>query len=421
MVEKIIPEKGETAEKIKVVIVDDVAQTRTDIKRLLYFEEDMTVIGEAGNGKEAIALIEKVNPDVVLMDINMPVMDGIKATEVIAPAYPHVSVVIISIQGEQEYLKKAMVAGARDYMVKPLSSEEMSLTIRQAYQVGRRRKNRDKPESVIHPLAAKTPRPAVKHQTVSFFCSKGGIGKTVLASNLAVVLARKKLKVVLVDLDLEFGDLSVLLNLNEVRTISDLVQEEEEIDEERLDKYLIRHISGVYVLAAPFWPQEAEKIRAAHIEKVLTVLKSAFDCVIIDTPASFGEIPLLVLDQSDLILLPVRRDIAAIRSVKTSLNILQSLGYGEKMRAILNQADLDTGIEIAELERSLDIVITHLVSSDERKVVTSVNKGVPLCLEHSNSEISRDIFGLGEKIVRGFSYKQKSGLDKTLLNKIFSI
>ncbi len=69
--------------------------------------------GEAANGEEAIAKVAELLPDIVLMDVNMPVMDGITATEIISRTYPNVAVVIISIQGEQEYLKKAMVAGGR--------------------------------------------------------------------------------------------------------------------------------------------------------------------------------------------------------------------------------------------------------------------------------------------------------------------
>ena len=113
-----------------VLVVDDIANVREDIKRLLYFEEDILVVGEAGDGKEALQMAEDLKPDVVLMDVNMPGMDGISASEAISTKMPDTAIVIISIQGEPEYLRKAMAAGARDYLVKPFSSSDLSETIR---------------------------------------------------------------------------------------------------------------------------------------------------------------------------------------------------------------------------------------------------------------------------------------------------
>lgn len=405
-------------EKIRVIVVDDVEQTRTDIKRLLYFEEDLEVVGEAANGREALEVIKKTKPDVVLMDINMPVMDGIAATEAATVAYPSLAVIIISIQGEQEYLRKAMAAGAREYLVKPLSSEEMSGAIRQVYRLSRRRRGSKTPEEASG-TGESTPQPESRYKTISFFCGKGGIGKTTLASNLAVALSRKKKKVALLDLDLQFGDVSVLFNLNENRNISDMVQEEGEITQELLDNYLIRHISGVHILAAPLWPQEAEKIQLQHVDKILKMLQASFDYVIVDTPSSFQEIPLFALEQSDLILLPVRRDIATIKNVKVGLDILCSLELGDKIRVVLNQSNLDLGIEVADLEKALGYEISHSLVSDEKTVVSSVNKGIPFMMEHSQSEIGRDLDRLAEKIMRGFNYRTHN-TKKTALGRLFS-
>lgn len=404
-------------DKIKVLIVDDVPQTRTDIRRLLYFEDDMEVVGESENGKAAIEAVSETFPDVILMDINMPIMDGIRATEKITALHPQVSIIIISIQGEQEYLKKAMIAGARDYLVKPLSSEDMSTTIRQVYKMGKRRK--EKKETSYKSLEVQREKSETVHNTIAIFSGKGGVGKTVLASNLAVALAQKKLKVALLDLDLQFGDVAVMFNLNENATINDLVQEESKVNEELLDRFLIRHISGVHILPAPHWPQEEENIKAEFVDNLIKTLQKSFDCILIDTPTYFNEVSLLVLEKADLILSPVRREICAIKSVKITKSILDALNYGDKTKVVLNQANLDLGIEIKNLERNLDLGITHLITNDERTVLTSINKGVPFIIGNSNSEISKDIKRLSEKVIRGFSYKKN--LDKkSIVGKLFS-
>ncbi len=403
-------------EKIKILVVDDIEQTRVDIKRLLYFEEDMEIVGEAADGQEALEMVKEYVPNVILMDINMPVMDGIASTEAITMQYPWASVIIISIQGEQEYLKKAMAAGAREYLVKPLSSEEMASTIRHVYKLNKR----------MHTTAGEAPpaptqvnpAPANNYKVISFFCGKGGIGKTTLASNLAVALAKKDLKVALLDLDLQFGDISVMFNLHDTRSISDLT-EEEEINAAVLDDYLIQHISGVFILGAPLWPQDAEKVTPEHIQTILDLLRESFDCVIVDTSAFFSDINLLALESSDLIFLPVRRDISTIKNVKAGLDILKSLELDEKVKLILNQSDLDLGVDTEELQKALDSEIAHEVSSDEKIVLSSINEGNPFTYKQNASDIGRAIEKLGGKIINGFNNVSEPGR-KTPLFRLFS-
>jgi pilus assembly protein CpaE len=121
------------AGKIRLLIVDDIAETRANLRNLLMFDESVVVVGEAGNGEEAVAKALALSPDIVLMDINMPVLDGIQATERIAAEQPRIGIIILSVQGEQEYLRKAQTAGARDYLVKPPSGDELVNTIQQVF------------------------------------------------------------------------------------------------------------------------------------------------------------------------------------------------------------------------------------------------------------------------------------------------
>ena len=429
-------------EKIKLLIVDDVAQTRKDIIRLLYFEEDMQVVGEAGDGNEALKKMGELQPDVVLMDINMPHLDGITATEKACQLYPQIAVVIISIQGESEYLKKAMVAGARDYLVKPLSSEEMAVTIRSVYkQVQMRSGHTGKslgPQVSVSGqeyAADAQVRPALHHQPVQagheskplgqvivVFSGKGGVGKTTIATNLAVMLAQQeKKKVALVDFDLQFGDISVMLNLSDGNNISDLVQESDPLTEISLEGFLIRHFSGIDILPAPLFPQDAEYVEPIHTDTIVKILKKNYDFIVVDTAATFHDINLQALDVADQILLVVTRDIATIKNAKTSLNILESLELRDRIRVVLNRCDQDLGVDVPDLEKGLEITVAHQITSDEKAVISAINKGVPVVVSNPSADITRSFRRLGERTVNGQRLAAADKQSKGFINRIFSL
>jgi len=410
-------------EKIKLLIVDDVPQTRKDMARLLYFEDDLAVIGEAGDGADALQKIAELGPDVVLMDVNMPGMDGITATERANQLFPAVAVVMISIQGEAEYLKKAMVAGARDYLVKPLDSEQMSATIRSVFSQQRRRLEAKAADG----SAVSPPSPAQEEEKASgvvsvIFGGKGGTGKTTLAVNLAVTLAEKgRKRVVLVDLDLQFGDVGVMLNLTEGKTISDLVREQSDITASALESYLLRHFSGIDILPAPLFPQEAEYISAEQTARLLKLLRARYDYVIVDTAANFNEINLQVLELADQILLLLTKDLAAIKNTRTSLSILDLLDLREKVRFVLNRSDQSFGVEIPDLEKGLGITVSHLLPCDERAITAAINKGVPVVISSPAAEISRSCRRLGERMATGRRLPAVEREGKNLINRIFSL
>ena len=186
------------ADQIRVLIVDDIPETRDHLAKLLGFESDIEVVGTAASGREAIEVAAKLTPDVVLMDINMPDMDGISATERLSAEVPAAAVVMMSVQGEADYLRRSMLAGAREFLVKPFSSDELTSSIRQVYT-----REQDKLTRIAGLPAASTAstavavRPAVTPEredgepgrVVAVFGPKGGVGRTTLAVNLAVAAA----------------------------------------------------------------------------------------------------------------------------------------------------------------------------------------------------------------------------------------
>jgi pilus assembly protein CpaE len=378
-------------DRIKVLIVDDIPETRDHLSKLLGFESDVEVVGAAAGGPEALEMAAKVKPDVVLMDINMPGMDGITATEKIAAEVPNAAVIMMSVQGEADYLRRSMLAGAREFLVKPFSSDELTASIRQVW-------SREKDKASRYAPVATTPQEISNGSgepasVVALFSPKGGVGRTTVAVNLAVAAAQTGKRVALVDASFQFGDVGVLLNLNpRNKSIADLAGELQAGEAESLDTFMITHSSGVKVLLAPPSPEQAELIGASAVRKVLQGLRASFDLVVVDCPATFNEPTLAVLDEADLILTLLTLEITSVKNMRLFLEVCEQLGYGpEKIRLVLNRADSTLGIRVADVEHSIGRKVDHLIVSDGRSVVYALNRGVPFFLSNREAQVSQDI------------------------------
>jgi MinD-like ATPase involved in chromosome partitioning or flagellar assembly len=254
------------------------------------------------------------------------------------------------------------------------------------------------------------------------FSGKGGVGKTTIATNMAVVLAQhEKKRVALLDYDLQFGDISVILNLSDGKNIADMVKDEGELTTEILEDYMIRHFSGVDILSAPLFPQDAEYITADHTEKILQILRKNYDHIIVDTAGSFDEVNLRAMDLADRIILVTTRDIVTIKNTRTSLNILESLNYRDKVRVLLNKSDQDLGVDLADLEKGLEIIVAHQINGDEKALVQSINKGVPVVISQSNADISKAFKKLCERLIHSRRGGNGEKENKGIITRMFSL
>ena len=391
-------------EKIRILIVDDIADTRENLAKLIGFEPDMIVAGTAGGGQEAVNLAKKERPNVILMDINMPDMDGITATEIISNTVPESPIIMMSVQGEQDYLRRSMLAGAREFLVKPFSADELINSIRHVHELEKVRRQRYAPVQqpgapVAAPLA---PGQTQTGKIISFFSPKGGVGRTTIATNLAVALHQTTQQpVVLVDGSLPFGDIAVILNMSpKAKTIADLIGSFETADADVVDSILTQHSTGIKVLLAPPTPESTELITGAHIKHVLELLKQRYAYVVVDTWPSFQEQVITMLDVSDVILTLMTLEITSLKNVRVFMEIVEKLGYDEnKVQLVANRNDSSGGIKASDVEASLGRKIPHTIVSDGRTLVLAVNRGVPFVISHRDSQVSKDIFTLASKLV----------------------
>ena len=391
-------------DKIRVLIVDDVSETRENVRKLLQFESDVEVVGVARTGKEAIQASGEFDPDVVLMDINMPDMDGIAATEAIRARHPIVQVVILSVQNDQNYMRRAMLAGARDFLTKPPMGDELISAIRRAGAMAQ--SERSKSAVVQQPSVAMGGAPGVsfgygpKGKIVTIYSPKGGVGCTTLAVNLAITLHNDDTRVALVDANLQFGDVAVFVNEQGKNTIADLAPRAEELDPEIVEEVMLKHAaSGLHILAAPSRPEYADKITSGQLSKVLEYLRQLYSYVVVDTSAYLTEHTLAAIDVSDLIILVTSQDIPSIKNSRLFLDLLQTMGI-ERDRVLFTMNRFDRRINITpdRVAENLKQEISSVIPLDEQTVVKAVNRGVPFVLEGKNQPAGRGILSLAENV-----------------------
>ena len=394
------------ADQIRVLVVDDIPETRDHLTKLLGFETDIDVVGSASSGREAIEMAVRMHPDVVLMDINMPDMDGITATEQLSSTAPGAAVVMMSVQGEADYLRRSMLAGAREFLVKPFSSDELTASIR---QVSSRERDKQSRFGVPKAIASGSPGGggssggAGEGKVVAVFSPKGGVGRTTVAVNLAVAAATELgRRVVIMDGSFQFGDVGVLLNLNpKSKSIADLIPELEAAGEiESIDTFVVDHSSGVRALLAPPSPETAEMITPAGVKKVIESLRRNHDLVVVDCTAFFNDTTLAILDSADVILTMLSLEITSIKNIRLFLEVAEQLGYESgKVRLVLNRADSTLGIRVSDVEHSIGRKVDETIVSDGRSVVYALNRGIPFFISNREAQVSQDILRLARSVI----------------------
>ncbi|HVL91044.1 MAG TPA: P-loop NTPase, partial [Actinomycetota bacterium] len=253
---------------------------------------------------------------------------------------PDIGLIMVEHEVTAEVLQAALRAGVRDVLPVAFKATSLSEAMQRAESRSRR------PHA-----AARDPEAgdgaALGGRIITVFSPKGGVGKSCVATNLAVLLAGAGHNVAAVDLDLQFGDLAIMMQLFPSRTIYDAATAAGEMDPETLIEYLTPHRSGLGLLPAPLEPGLAENVSADAAQKVLVGLRTAGRTVVVDTPPWFNDHVLQALDVSDEMVLVATMDVPSIKNLKVALQTLAMLGYPrERLRLVLNRADSKVGLSL---------------------------------------------------------------------------
>ena len=392
-------------DKIHVLIVDDVAETRENIRKLLQFDAQVEVVGAARTGAEAVELAIESQPDVVLMDINMPDMDGISATESIRKKVPFTQIIILSVQGDPNYMRRAMLAGARDFLTKPIDVDELSAAIKRAGRVASNEK--EKLSTTVFATAgggrpgSGTLLPGDQGHVVTIFSPKGGTGKTSLTANLAVAIRKLGNAVAALDGNLQFGDLSFFFNQQAKNSVADLATRAQELDREVVSEVMIRHEgSGVHILAAPMRPEYADSVSGEQFADVVRYISRMFPYVLVDTGSLLNDLTLAALDVADLVILMMTQDIPSIKNARLFLDLADGLGISRnQIMLVMNRYDKRRSITPERVKDNFKKDIDAIIPLDEKLVVPAMDRGEPFLLRNSASPTAKAISDLAESVI----------------------
>lgn len=297
--------------------------------------------------------------------------------------HPQRPVVMVSQASANGFVRRAFEAGADDIVVLPADTPGPSQDVLFAIQKAVARKS--------------APADHGGAQLGTMICvlgPKGGIGKTLTSCNLAVSLAEHSERVVLVDLDLQFGDLGLSLGLAPQRTSYDLATSGGSLDAEKIEGFLSTHPSGVKVLLAPSRPDQAGVVTVEFLREVYSVLRANYDFVIADTPPGFTPEVIASIDASSHIAMVGTLDALSLKNTKLGLETLDLMGYDrDRIRMVLNRADSNVGIThndvVTITGRPPDVMVPS-----HRDITRSVNDGKPIALSAKKSEAAKAFHSL---------------------------
>lgn len=377
---------------ITVLLVDDMMDTRESIKKLLSFEPDFKVIGTAATGREGVEMTRQLEPDVVIMDINMPDMDGLEASSRITKSIWKTGIIIMSVQDDSDYIQRAMMAGARNFLPKPANMDKLYSTIRSVYeQMAPMRMQWEMIKQGGIPTIADTNTSSggdrAGHIIVTY-SPQGGSGVTTIATSLASGLMKNGSKTLLIDANMEFGDVAAFLDIRAQQTLVDAIESATDLDAEYFDHIVTTHNSGIRVLPAPPRPSVGEEIRANSphlVAELVKQIRGYYDFIVIDTAKSlYDQVTANLLTIATKIVLVVVPTLPCIKNMKLVLDIFDQDGITPERTSILinkNPENNKKGVNPAPekiqtyLRRPIDGIIPLV---DENFILSAINRGVPV-------------------------------------------
>jgi len=368
--------------------------------------EGVKIVAEVDEPGLLRAAVNQFACDVVLVHLDPEPDVLLHVASQIIRDRPDLPVFAVSGSQDGQMILAAFRGGFREFLVKPLDVDQLTDGFDRVAQ-----------QRTVAPKAGKL---------VTVIGSVGGVGATTVATNLAVELAGIiSGQVALVDLDFRFGQVATLLDVQPSFTIADLCDTPEQCDQQMIEKAIVKHPTGVHVLARPNHFAQAEQISAAHCSGVLGALQELYEYVVVDGPNRYDVGGKAVLDIADVNLLVVQLVVSSIRNTDRILGELVRAGYNlSRIKLVCNRIGRETGqLTLDHVEATLGQSVFHTIVDDWRTVSDSINMGEPLSTHAGKSKVRQCVRELAEKIHSPVPPAEPSASAKKtagLFGKIFS-
>ncbi len=385
------------SDRINILIVQDSA-TAQQLQALLQQEGYFVV--EATTAAQALGMTAQYPIDLAIVEAELPGTDGYTLCRQLRQntATQDVPILMLSFKSEITDKVAGFEAGVDDYLTKPFQSPELVHRVRVLL-------SRHGKRTRVGTFGPKRGR------VIALFGTKGGVGRTTIGVNLAVALRqRTQAKTVLFDADFFFGDIALHLNIPPSHSIIDLIDRIDQLDEEVLDQVLIPHASGLCVLLSPRNPEDVDSISPSHLARLVDLMAASYDYVVIDCQAIYDERTLVLLEKSDAILLVIKPEVGCVKNMAVFSELAAKLGlpFDKKIQIVLNRAGSKSGIGPKEIERIFRRQIAFQIASGGNAVVVSVNRGVPLVIEHPNHPFSLQVLQVADYLIKNTPVQTRS-------------
>jgi len=367
----------------RILVVDQDFESRADLQKGLV-RAQFIVVGGVGYGAEALSLASELKPSAILVGVEEPPARALQTIESLSELLPDSTILAYSSQTDAESARKAVVAGARDYLTKPLKMDEVVKAVESALAQQERRRALRSGEAATGPRSA--------GMVITIFGAKGGIGKTTMAINLAAAFVTINAgSAVVVDVDTIFGDAAMMLDIPVEMSLVEAADRVDELDRESLSNLLARHPSGVRVLPAPFEPTDWRNVSPEAVDKVITLLAQTHDFVVLDCPATFTDLVAVALEKATVVLLMTSLDITSIKGTTTALKLLSSgMDNEDKIKLVINRAINVNSVREEDVSKVLRRETFWSIPHDE-EISASAQQGKPVVTDRPRSSVSETI------------------------------
>ena len=356
---------------VKALLAVEPGVDAEQVQASLPADAEFNVVGMVSGADEALNWLRDSPADMLLVACSGYSDRALLLLEAVSRQAPDISIVVLGHGSPNGFLRRAFEAGADDIVMLPASRDQVRFEISKLLA---RKQGADAPVA-----------PDSSH-LVCILGPKGGTGKTLTATNLAVAFAQRGQKVALIDLDLQFGDVALCLGLPPERTVYDLAQSPGALDYEKLDAFLAAHSAGVRTLIAPRRPDQASAVGAELLREVYSILRSHFDWVVVDTPPGFTAEVITSIDSSTEVVMVGMLDSLSLKNTKLGLETLELMKYDpDHIYLLLNRAHSRVGISQSDVEAVLGRTPDVFIPSD-REIPRTVNEGIPIVIARPQSE-----------------------------------